>query len=102
MIRRINPSLEDVIYLGNQNCLDKIKCLENRYCLGYVCVWKRWLLKIMFVFMSRVANFQNCEISKHNIPKMVWINDIGFGSHGHVRKSPNHEHEGFANSPRMK
>ena len=30
------------------------------------------------------------------------INDIGFGSHGHVRKSPNHENEGIPVSPIMK
>ena len=27
---------------------------------------------------------------------------IGFGSHGHVRKSENHENEGFSGFPKVK
>ena len=30
------------------------------------------------------------------------INKIGFGSHGHVRKSENHENDGFSGSPKRK
>ena len=30
------------------------------------------------------------------------IDNTGFGSHGHVRKSPHHENEEFSSSPIMK
>ena len=58
--------------------------------------------------------FKMFDFPKTRFPKIVFsemvrlflvsskIKMVGFGSHGHVRKSPNHENNGFSGSPIMK
>ena len=70
----------------------------------------------VFSNIVEVLDFPIVAIPQHtsfeNVPDFSWIVlsilvspeiiNIGFGNHGHVQISPNHEHEGFSGSPKMK
>ena len=51
---------------------------------------------------SRIVVAETPGIRKQTLFLFPKINHIGFGTHGHVQISKNHENEGFPASPIMK